>query len=89
MEEIVHSCHLIVLITIQALSCIVFLEAVAFEISKKRGFNRNLILTNYQSLALTDGLISLVPGVLLDLICGQSLVRICFENLIDEVDTLW
>ena len=35
LEQVVDSCDLVVLITIEALSCIVLLKAVAFEISEK------------------------------------------------------
>ena len=76
------------LVAIEALSCIVFLEAVAFKVSEKRWLDRNLVLTDDQSLALAHRLICLVPRVLFDLVSCQPLVRVCFENFVYQVDTL-
>ena len=88
LEQVVHCRHLVVLVAIEALSCVVFLEAVAFKVSEKRWFNGNLVLADDQTLALAHRLICLVPRVLLDLVRSQPLVRVCFENLVYQVDTV-
>ena len=67
MKEVVHCGHLVVLVAIQTLCSIVFLKAVAFKVAKQRGLDRNLVLSNDQALALADGLVGLIPRVLLDL----------------------
>ena len=76
------------LITIEALCRIVLLEPIAFKVAKQRGLYRNLVLSNDQALALTDWLVSLVPRMLFDLGCCQSLVRVSLKDLVDQVDTL-
>ena len=87
LQQVIHCGHLVVLVTIQTLSCIVFLETIAFKISEKWGLDRDLVLTNDESLALANGLVCLIPGVLLNLICSQALVRVRFKNLVNEVNT--
>ena len=88
MKQVVHCSHLVVLITIEALCRIVLLEPIAFKVAKQRGLYRDLVLPYDQALALTDRLISLVPRMLFDLGCCQSLIRVCLEDLVDQVDTL-
>ena len=88
LKQIVHCGHLVVLVAIQALSCIVLFETIAFEISEKGRLDRNLILSNDQALAFADGLIRLIPRVLLDLICCQPLIRVRFKNFVDQIDTV-
>ena len=88
LEQVVHCRHLVVLVAIKALSCVVFLEAIAFKVSEKRWFDGNLVLADDQSLAFAHRLICLVPWMLLDLVSGQPLVRVCFENLVYQVDTV-
>ena len=88
MKQVVHCGHLIVLITIETLCSIVFLKPIAFKVAKQRGLYRDLVLPNNQALALTDRLVSLVPRMLFDLGCCQSLIRVGLEDLVDQVDTL-
>ena len=76
------------LVVVDALGGVVFLKAIAFEVSQERRLYGNLILADYQSLALADRLVKLVPRMLLDLIGCQSLVRVCFQNFVDQVDTV-
>ena len=79
---------MVVLVAIKALSRIVFLEPIAFKVAKQRGLYRDLVLSNNQALALTDGLVSLVPRMLLDLGCCQSFIGVRLQDLVDQVDTL-
>lgn len=88
LEQVVHCGHLVVLVAVQALSGIVFLEAVSFEVAEEGRLDRNLVLPDDQPLALADGLIGLVPGVLLDLGCGEALVGVRLEDLVDQIDAL-
>lgn len=88
LEQVVHCRHLVVLVAIEALSCVIFLEAIAFKVSEKRWLDGNLVLAYDQSLALAHRLICLVPRVLLDLVSCQPLVRVCFEDFVYQVDTL-
>ena len=69
MKQVVHCGHLVVLVAIETLCRIVFLEPISFKVTKQRGLYRDLVLSNNQALALTDGLVSLVPWMLLDLSC--------------------
>ena len=88
LEQIVHCGYLIMFVPIQALSCIVLLESVAFEISEKRRLDWDLVLTDNQPLAPADRLVRFVPWVLLYLCSRESLIWVGFENLIDKVYTL-
>ena len=76
------------LVTIEALCCIIFLEAVAFEISEKRWLDWDLILTNYKSLAFAHRLVCLVPRMLFDLSCCEALIGVGLKYFIDEVDAV-
>lgn len=88
LEEVVDCCDLVVLVSIQALCCIVFLEAIPFEIAQQRGLNRDFILPNNKPLTLAHRLVCLVPRVLLDLLCRESLIRISLKYLVNQVDAL-
>ena len=76
------------LVTIEALCGVVLLEAVSFEVSEETRLDRNLILANNQSLALAHWLVSLVPGVRLDLVSCQALIRVRFEDFVYQVNTV-
>ena len=76
------------LVSIQTLRCIVFLEAVAFEVAEQRRFDRNLVLTDDEALTLAHRLVCLVPRMLLDLCCCEAFVRVSLKNFVDQVDTL-
>ena len=76
------------LVAIETLCRIVFLEPISFKVTKQRGLYRDLVLSNDQSLTFTDGLVSLVPWMLLDLGCCQSLIGVRLQDLVDQVDTL-
>ena len=79
---------MVVLVAIQTLCSIVFLKPIAFKIAKQRGLYRDLVLSDNQALALTHRLVSLVPRMLFDLSCRQSLIRVRLQDLVDQVDTL-
>ena len=76
------------LVPVQALRRIVFLKAIAFEVSEEGGFDGDLVFADYQSLTPAYWLEGFVPGVLLDLISCQPFVRVCLQNLINQVDAL-
>ena len=88
LEQVVHCGHLVVLVAIQALRGVVLLKAVSFEVAEEGRLDRNLVLPDDQPLALADGLVGLVPGVLLDLGGGEALVGVGLEDLVDQVDAL-
>ena len=88
MKQVVHRGHLVVFVAIETLSGIVFLKAIAFKVTQQRGLDRDLVLSNDEALALTDRLVSLIPRVLLDLGCCQSLVGVRLQDLVDQVDAL-
>ena len=88
LKEVVNSCHLVVLITIETLGRIVFLKAIAFEISEQRGLNRDLVLSDDETLTLADRLVGLIPRVLFNLRSCQALVWVRFQDFVDQVDTL-
>ena len=79
---------MVVLVAIKTLCRIVFLKPIAFKVTKQRGLYRDLILSNDKALALTNRLVSLIPRMLLDLSCCQSLVGVRLQDLVDQVDTL-
>jgi hypothetical protein len=77
LQQVIHGRHLVVLVAIQTLRRIVFLEAVAFEISEEGGFDWNFVFANNQSLAFADWFVSLIPWVLLYLLRRQPFVGVC------------
>ena len=79
---------MVVFIAVQTLCSIVFFEAIALQVAEKRRFDRNFVLPNDEALAFAHGLVGLVPGMLFDLRCSQSLVRVRFQNLVDKVHAL-
>jgi len=70
LEQVVDSGHLIVFVAIQTLRSIVLFETIAFEVAEQRRLDGDLVLADNEALTFADGLISLIPGVLLDL--GRS-----------------
>ena len=85
MQQIVHCRHLVVLVAVQALRRIVLLEAVAFEVSEERGLDRDLVFANDQALAPANWRVGLVPGVLLDLLSSESLVRVGLQDFVYQI----
>lgn len=82
LEQIVNRGCLVVLITIQTLHCVVLFDPKALQIAQNLRLNRNFILTDYETLILTDGFVESEPGVLSNLLTRDTLVRIGLQNLI-------
>ena len=77
------------LVAIQTLRCVVFLETIAFEISEQGRLNWYFVLANNQALTLADRFVGLIPRVRLDLFRCITLIRVRLENLIDQINALW
>ena len=77
------------LVSIQTLRCVVFLETIAFEISEQGRLNWYFVLANNQALTLADRFVGLIPRVRLDLFRCITLIRVRLENLIDQINALW
>ena len=76
------------LVTIEALGSVVFLEAIAFEIPEQGWFDGDLVLSNDEALTFADGLVGLIPGMLLDLRRCQTFVRVSFQDFVYQVNAI-
>jgi hypothetical protein len=74
---------LVVLVAIQTVHSVIFLESVSLEVDEQRRFDRDLILTDDEALIPANWLVQLVPRMLLDLLSRESLVWIGLHDLLE------
>lgn len=87
-DKVVNSGNLIVLIIINTLLGIVGLESELLNHLKDFGLCRDRILANNQALILANGLVLLKPTMLADVFCCESSVRVCIQNLRENVSSI-
>ena len=83
LQQVVDCCHLVVLVAIQTVHSVIFLESVSLEVDEQRRFDRDLILTDDEALIPANWLVQLVPRMLLDLLSRESLVWIGLHDLLE------
>lgn len=74
------------LVFVETLHCEVGFKAELVKVAQHRWLNRNFVLTNNEALRFVHRRVrTFVPLVLLDLLRGQTLLRICFHHLAQHV----
>ena len=86
MQKIVSCGHLVVFVFIKTHHSKIGFESKLVQIAHHAWLNRDLILAYDESFGLADWLVRIsVPGVVHDLLCGQSLVWIGLHDSLQHV----